>query len=115
MSLPDYGDPADWDGEMPAGFVAAIVVHLRRLGWPVHDSCETFIELIVPIEATAHQDAAKRGDHLTVWLSDTAWFWAIHEPEHNGHHPNPSQLDVYKPHPPCVVAAINHLLTKGAS
>lgn len=109
----DYGNPADWDGEMPAPFVAAITDHLGRLGWTVYDANETYIQVEIPIEADAQQAAAKRGDHLLVWLSGETFFWEIVEPEHNGYHPNPHTLDVYKIHPSAVVASIDHLLRNG--
>jgi hypothetical protein len=109
----DYGNPADWDGEMPAPFVTAITDHLGRLGWTVYDANETYIQVVIPIEATAQQAAAKRGDHLIVWLSGEAFLWAIDEPENSGYHPNPNTLDVYKIHPSAVVASIDHLLRNG--
>jgi hypothetical protein len=109
----DYGNPADWDGEVPAPFVAAITEHLGRLGWTVYDADETSIQVVIPIEATAQQAAAKRGEHLLVWLSGETFFWKIVEPEHGGYHPNPNTLDIYKIHPSAVVASIDHLLRNG--
>lgn len=111
-----YGDPEDWDGVMPASFVEAVAEHLSRLGWTVWDHTDVAITVLIPIEATGMQPAAKRGDHLSVWWSQTGGFmWAVHEPEHGGWHNNPNTLSMPShEHPVYVVASIDHLLRNGA-
>lgn len=94
-------------------FVTAIAEHLGRLGWDVHSASPTRIEVTIPIEAAGQQAAAKRGDHLSVWVGDGSFSWAIHPPKDTGLVINPAALDVYTVHPVAVVASIDHLLMKG--
>lgn len=94
-------------------FVTAIAEHLGRLGWVVRGTSPTRIQVAIPIEAAGQQAAAKRGDHLTVWLGDGSFTWAIHPPLDTGLVPDPAPLDVYTNHPVAVVASIDHLLMKG--
>jgi hypothetical protein len=94
-------------------FTTAVAEHLGRLGWAVLGTSPTRIEVAIPIEATGQQAAAKRGDHLSVWVGDGSFSWAIHPPKDTGLVINPAPLDVYTVHPVAVVASIDHLLMKG--
>lgn len=88
-------------------YTARVTNHLTRLGWTTVATPD-YLEVRIPIEATGQQPAAKRGDHLYVWPTDTGMRWEIRPPgapQGDGAH-----LPLTGPSHLYLVAEIDHLL-----
>lgn len=60
----NYGDPADWDNEIPMPLVLELVDHLEELGWTVTTYHDGGVEL-----ATAD------GTETAVWMASGGRLW----------------------------------------
>jgi hypothetical protein len=88
-------------------FCARVTNHLHRLGWRAIATPD-YIEVNIPIEAGAQQAAAKRGDRLYVWPTETGFRWEVRPP--GAPQGGGEVLDVPGPHYVQLVAEIDHVL-----
>lgn len=108
-----FGNPTEWDGEMPAAFVTAIETVLSELGWIEYDANETFItvELVAPIDLGLHG----KGDHLTAWWhqGSESFCYGAHEDGHTMHFNNPGELGA-ETDPASVARQMDRILRTGS-
>ncbi|MEU7044968.1 hypothetical protein AB0A77_28470 [Streptomyces varsoviensis] len=110
-----YGNPEEWDGEMPDAFVEALCDRLDSLGWSVVDANETYVEIALSPRATGLPEAAARDDRFSTWFhgGSLSFYYGTHPEEHSGHFANPDALyaDIT---PDSVAEQVDHVLRTGS-
>lgn len=108
-----FGDPAEWDGEMPAAFVAAIEAALSELGWIEFDANETFITVELPTPLDLNPSGC--GDHFSIWWhqGSESFCYGAHEDGHTMRFNNPGELGA-ETDPVSVARQMDRILRTGS-